>query len=320
MVCEPEVRGSCRKSTSSTLSYGECGKSQCNLGTDKLFTGQILDDTGLYYYGARYYDPTIGRFISPDPIVQSPSNPQTLNRYSYVLNNPLKYIDPSGFIVEFENEEFILELLESGVWWSPGSLIDEMIQEWADLRLGWEEFKGVESDIAAIMEEAEWVFTMKWGAGEGAIAYTQKTGDMVADIVFDRGLTNPTREGAEGIAWLIAHESVHAVGYTLGGTGSSRFEEALASQFQLSAGEKLGYDPSPGWRLWEYIVPTGMQMALSTANRAEGIDLSQDIGSRALAKDLQTAYAYVGSPYLFLPSYPDSDYWGTLRSLYGIFR
>ena len=60
------------------------------------FTGQRLDTTGLYYYGARYYDPTIGRFISPDTIVPSYMNPQSFNRYSYCLNNPLKYTDPSG--------------------------------------------------------------------------------------------------------------------------------------------------------------------------------------------------------------------------------
>jgi RHS repeat-associated protein len=76
--------------------YGDLRNSQGNLGTDKRFTGQRLDSTGLYYYGARYYDATIGRFISADTIVQSFSNPQTLNRYSYCLNNPLKYTDPTG--------------------------------------------------------------------------------------------------------------------------------------------------------------------------------------------------------------------------------
>jgi RHS repeat-associated protein len=55
-----------------------------------------LDNTGLYYYGARYYDPTIGRFISPDTVVQNYGAPQTLNRYSYALNNPLRYADPTG--------------------------------------------------------------------------------------------------------------------------------------------------------------------------------------------------------------------------------
>ena len=80
--------------------------------TDKKFTGQRLDDTGLYYNGARYYDPIIGRFISPDTVVPNVMNPQAFNRYSYVYNNPLRYVDPSGLIVEFENEELILDLFK----------------------------------------------------------------------------------------------------------------------------------------------------------------------------------------------------------------
>jgi RHS repeat-associated protein len=61
------------------------------------FTGKELDDsTGLYYYGARYYDPQLGRFISADTIVQAPYDPQSLNRYSYCRNNPINYIDPTG--------------------------------------------------------------------------------------------------------------------------------------------------------------------------------------------------------------------------------
>jgi RHS repeat-associated protein len=64
--------------------------------TDEKFTGQKLDSTGLYFYNARYYDPEIGRFISADPVGQTMFNPQSLNRYTYVLNNPLKYTDPNG--------------------------------------------------------------------------------------------------------------------------------------------------------------------------------------------------------------------------------
>ncbi len=51
---------------------------------------------GLYNYGARLYDPDIGRFISPDTIVPNYSNPQALNRYAYSLNNPMRFIDPTG--------------------------------------------------------------------------------------------------------------------------------------------------------------------------------------------------------------------------------
>jgi RHS repeat-associated protein len=60
------------------------------------FSGQRSDATGLYFYNARYYSPLSGRFISADTIVPEPGNPQALNRYAYVFNNPLKYVDPSG--------------------------------------------------------------------------------------------------------------------------------------------------------------------------------------------------------------------------------
>lgn len=61
------------------------------------FTGQVKDEeTGLYYYNARYYDPELGRFIQPDIIIADLGNPQSYNRYSYTLNNPLKYVDPNG--------------------------------------------------------------------------------------------------------------------------------------------------------------------------------------------------------------------------------
>ena len=64
--------------------------------TDIRFPGHRLDATGLYYYNARYYDATIGRFLSPDSVMPDITNPQSLNRYSYVFNNPLKYNDPTG--------------------------------------------------------------------------------------------------------------------------------------------------------------------------------------------------------------------------------
>jgi RHS repeat-associated protein len=65
--------------------------------TDRRFTGQQWEASlGLYDYRARFYDPTLGRFLQPDPIVPEPGNPQALNRYAYVYNNPLRYTDPSG--------------------------------------------------------------------------------------------------------------------------------------------------------------------------------------------------------------------------------
>jgi hypothetical protein len=50
----------------------------------------------LYWYNSRWYDPLIGRFIQADTLVPQPGNPQSLNRYAYVLNNPLRYVDSNG--------------------------------------------------------------------------------------------------------------------------------------------------------------------------------------------------------------------------------
>lgn len=61
------------------------------------FTGKEHDDlTGLTYFGARYYDPYLGRFIGVDPAGIDPSDPFTFNRYSYGNNNPYRFIDPDG--------------------------------------------------------------------------------------------------------------------------------------------------------------------------------------------------------------------------------
>tara|TARA_R110001599_G_scaffold249359_1_gene449214 strand:- start:461 stop:7405 length:6945 start_codon:yes stop_codon:yes gene_type:complete len=66
--------------------------------TDRGFTGhEQIDELGLIHMNGRVYDPILGRFISADPIIQSPTDLQSLNRYSYVRNNPLSLTDPSGF-------------------------------------------------------------------------------------------------------------------------------------------------------------------------------------------------------------------------------
>jgi len=134
--------------------FGQIRTPGTNLLTDKGFTGQRLDDTGLMHYGARFYSPLIGRFVSADtivpngktrltpltvdfhefiaqvgeenrlvekygpffkwnekvrkdhPVPMGPGNPQALNRYIYVYNNPLRNIDPNGHdgidILEFQ--------------------------------------------------------------------------------------------------------------------------------------------------------------------------------------------------------------------------
>ncbi len=61
---------------------------------------EMLDEFGLINMNGRCYDPVVGRFLSPDIVVQNPNYTQSYNRYSYCVNNPLKYSDPSGWVYD----------------------------------------------------------------------------------------------------------------------------------------------------------------------------------------------------------------------------
>ncbi len=76
--------------------YGGVRSSSGDHQTDRTFTGQKRDATGLMYYNARYYDPALGTFISPDSMVPNPASIIDHNRFLYARGNPLRYTDPTG--------------------------------------------------------------------------------------------------------------------------------------------------------------------------------------------------------------------------------
>ncbi len=78
--------------------YGQTWTQESTSPTNKMFDGYTKDGTssGLYYAGARFYSADLGRFLSPDPVGGNYANPQSLNPYSYVQNNPLTFTDPTG--------------------------------------------------------------------------------------------------------------------------------------------------------------------------------------------------------------------------------
>jgi RHS repeat-associated protein len=67
---------------------------------------EFYSSIGLYYFGARYYDPSIGRFISPDSQIGAKHiyREDALNRFAFALNNPLIYVDPTGHLSRFWKE------------------------------------------------------------------------------------------------------------------------------------------------------------------------------------------------------------------------
>ena len=79
------------------MNYEPFGSSSGESGSeDYRYTGKPVDVTGLYYFGARYYDPDSGRFTTRDTVFGHLNDPQSQNRYVYCLNNPHKYVDPDG--------------------------------------------------------------------------------------------------------------------------------------------------------------------------------------------------------------------------------
>ena len=68
-----------------------------------------LPEFGLINMNARLYDPILGRFLSPDPFIADGTYSQDYNRYSYCLNNPLKYTDPGGKKIRPFNETYLTD-------------------------------------------------------------------------------------------------------------------------------------------------------------------------------------------------------------------
>jgi RHS repeat-associated protein len=87
-------------STTGYYPFGETRYSTGTLNTDRLYTGQqSLASLGIYNYKARYYSPSLGRFLSADTV--TPQGPQGLNRYAYANNSPIMYNDPTGHLSVF---------------------------------------------------------------------------------------------------------------------------------------------------------------------------------------------------------------------------
>jgi RHS repeat-associated protein len=183
--------------------------------TDKQFTGQRLDGTGLYYYGARYYDPTIGRFISADTIVQNPADPQSLNRYSYVFNNPLKYVDPSGNIVDFVvNGMSLMTLLSDPIFpmYADAFFSSTAGQEAMALLGAWGKLSEAAPELTGYIEQASQTIAYRFASlpeyqkGDLILAGDYRdTGNMIAEMNYNLMGGDP-----RSLAGSMGHEGFHA--------------------------------------------------------------------------------------------------------------
>jgi RHS repeat-associated protein len=207
--------------------------------TNKLFTGQRLDSTGLYYYNARYYDATIGRFISPDTIVSNPSNPQTLNRYSYCFNNPLKYVDPSGNEVDIAGYNVayiwadIAAFLATGQMLSAGTIAAMAMPEFG---------------AYCALQYATPALTNYLESSNKVINIIRSEGTKYAQFKAGMGnngsiLINPNYTGdANLLTCFLGHEAFHGAIWMATGHNRGNFaaNEGLAYGFESALADKLG--------------------------------------------------------------------------------
>jgi RHS repeat-associated protein len=216
---------------------------------------QRLDATGLYYYNARYYDATIGRFISPDTIIQSPANPQTINRYSYSLNNPLKYIDPSGHIVEINgwNVQATDALLRTCPYMPSEmvSLVTDVVA--SPLYQAYDTLRSIDNPLTSALESAKETVTIQSGTPSNgwAAEYNPNNNTITlnknSDLCSYDSITKFVHEGRH--AWQ------DVVASTLANTTFDQnkwkdvvYAEWDAYKYQADLEDRLGWRvPSPWW-------------------------------------------------------------------------
>lgn len=113
---------------------GRAGTTLSPITDDRGFTDhEHMDEVGLIHMNGRVYDPAIGRFVSPDPFIQDPGRSQSYNRYSYVWNNPLALVDPSGYFGEvasdlYLNEQFVQDTISDDFWTLPETQVEMALQ------------------------------------------------------------------------------------------------------------------------------------------------------------------------------------------------
>jgi RHS repeat-associated protein len=100
-----------------------------NFGVDTTNRGytdhEMVDSVGIIHMNGRIYDPKLGRMMQADPIVQSPRYTQSFNRYSYTFNNPLRFVDPSGYNAKEDNDlEEVVVTCGPGCGGGPTSGVD----------------------------------------------------------------------------------------------------------------------------------------------------------------------------------------------------
>lgn len=228
----------------------EMGYTSVADSTTQRFSGKERDaESNLDYFGARYFSGAQGRFTSPDPLLNSgrPGNPQTWNRYSYALNNPLRIVDPTGLynvVSHCTSDQRDYKACVSAENQGATRLrkgIEQLTKAVANMKEGPEKQR-LQASLKALGTAGDDnnVFVSFRATGDGSAATTgvthnPTTDEYSYDVTFD-----PRKIGSTDMMGVdAAHEGTHVADFA---TEESRtFKGSILSEFSL---EYRGYQSS----------------------------------------------------------------------------
>ncbi len=193
------------------LRYSAWGETRYTSGTtptQRRYTGQMQAEAGLYFYQARWFDPSLGRFAQADSIIPEPGNAQDWDRYAGMANNPVLYSDPTGHAI-YDRQKYLFDGMGTNEW-DTNSLwetLGHFPQHWNELdasqqaaltSVGWNEsyfeselFTGSVSNIAGtIYDPAVWISAI---AGIASVASIKWVSTVVTTACMDGDCGNEAR-------------------------------------------------------------------------------------------------------------------------------
>ncbi|WP_126777695.1 RHS repeat-associated core domain-containing protein [Aliidiomarina sanyensis] len=239
------------------------------LGEMRGYTGHtMVNDFDLIHMGGRTYNPVLGRFMQADPFIQEGANLQNYNRYSYVLNNPMSYTDPSGYLFNR------LKDISRGFIKILGSRLSQVMVTMASAGCGWmapaclavgtyqvQRAHGASSTgalrtsvIAGFMSQ---ITPAAGAAGESTRSHLERLGDELMNRAYQRAMEGVMRATQGGT-------SAHATsGKFANGASAGAFARVLE---QVSEGQASGRQREPTTDLRDHVI----------ANRRARLSVSDD--------------------------------------------
>jgi len=247
--------------------------SQPDLFLGRGFTGhEHLSFCGLINMNARLYDPVVGRFLSPDPYVQSPDFTQSYNRYSYCWNNPLKYIDTDGkksYTYNYRTQQYEDE---NGNW-APWSEVDR----WLNNSYSFKDPRDYASNVSAwgigITYDPGYVY---FNPATGQIRYLDTSGSIMGALLKTKNASGNfpdfTGHGIDHIDDWLTNISITTTSLKIDATALENTWRLIGKRNQQTLAYNIQKTVKPhGVRLKTATIKTNIGSGFKVAGKAAGV-------------------------------------------------